>query len=92
MRFEMRDVDMDFALGGLIGEQTVLRALSGVSLNLVAGRALALVGESGSGKSTCARLLARVYRPARGNIAFRGADGRQARRRGDCAPIAPKCR
>jgi peptide/nickel transport system ATP-binding protein len=69
----MRDVDKEFTLGGLVGEQTVLRALSGVSLSLVAGRALALVGESGSGKSTAARLLARVYRPARGEIAFRGA-------------------
>jgi len=71
---EMRDVDMDFSLGGLVGGRTVLRALSGVSLRLEPGRALALVGESGSGKSTAARLLARVYAPARGSIAFRGED------------------
>lgn len=71
---EMRDVDMEFALGGLAGDRTILRALTGVSLRLEPGRALALVGESGSGKSTAARLLARVYAPARGAIDFRGAD------------------
>ncbi len=68
---EMRGVDMRFRLGGL-GKRVGLQALSGVSLSLEAGRALALVGESGSGKSTCARLLARVYRPQGGEIVFRG--------------------
>lgn len=71
---EMRDVDMSFMLGGLVGKRTILRALSGISLKLTPGRALALVGESGSGKSTCARMLARVYEPASGQIAFHGAD------------------
>lgn len=71
---EMDSVDMDFVLGGTFFNQVVLRALSGVSLKLVSGRALALVGESGSGKSTCARMLARVYRPSRGTIRFEGED------------------
>jgi peptide/nickel transport system ATP-binding protein len=71
---EMRDVDMRFVLGGLVGKRTTLRALSGISLQLSPGRALALVGESGSGKSTCARMLARVYEPAAGEISFRGTD------------------
>jgi len=70
----MREVDMSFRLGGLVGKQTTLRALSGISLELTPGRALALVGESGSGKSTCARLLARVYEPASGEISFHGTD------------------
>jgi peptide/nickel transport system ATP-binding protein len=71
---EMDSVDKDFVLGGTFFNQTVLRALSGVSLKLVSGRALALVGESGSGKSTCARMLARVYQPTRGSITFAGED------------------
>lgn len=71
---EMDCVDKDFTLGGTFFNQTVLRALSGVSLKLVTGRALALVGESGSGKSTCARMLARVYAPTRGTITFEGED------------------
>ncbi|MGB3336392.1 MAG: ABC transporter ATP-binding protein [Devosia sp.] len=71
---EMDSVDKDFVLGGTFFNQTVLRALSGVSLKLVSGRALALVGESGSGKSTCARMLARVYAPTRGSITFEGED------------------
>ena len=71
---EMRDVDMDFSLGGVLLGRTELRALSGVSLRLVPGRALALVGESGSGKSTCARLLSRVYAPSGGTIRFRDQD------------------
>ncbi|QDZ12947.1 ABC transporter ATP-binding protein [Devosia ginsengisoli] len=71
---EMDSVDKDFVLGGTFFNQTVLRALSGVSLKLVSGRALALVGESGSGKSTCARMLARVYQPTRGTITFEGED------------------
>ncbi|MDB5588401.1 MAG: transporter ATP-binding protein [Devosia sp.] len=71
---EMDNVTAEFVLGGAFFGQVVLRALSGVSLKLVSGRALALVGESGSGKSTCARMLARVYSPQRGRITFEGED------------------
>ena len=41
---EMDGVDKDFVLGGILQKRTVLRALSGVSLRLTRGRALALVG------------------------------------------------
>ncbi len=75
---EMDAVDKDFAIGGFLS-QTVLRALSGVSLRLVQGRALALVGESGSGKSTCARMVARAFPPTRGAIRFKGEDISQFR-------------
>ncbi len=75
---EMDGVDKDFVLGGLL-KQTVLRALSGVSFQLTRGRALALVGESGSGKSTCARMIAGVYKPTRGHVRFKGEDTSQMR-------------
>jgi peptide/nickel transport system ATP-binding protein len=71
---EMDNVDKEFVLGGAFLNHTYLRALSGVSLKLVRGRALALVGESGSGKSTCARMLAGAYEPTSGAIRFRDED------------------
>jgi peptide/nickel transport system ATP-binding protein len=56
----------------LFGESRAVHAVEDASLTLHAGRALALVGESGSGKSTIARLLARLYEPTSGTIAFKG--------------------
>jgi peptide/nickel transport system ATP-binding protein len=71
---EMDSVDKEFVLGGAFLGQSILKALSGVSLKLVRQRALALVGESGSGKSTVARMIARAYTPTRGRISFSGED------------------
>ena len=71
---EMDNIDKEFVLGGAFLNQTFLKALSGVSLKLVRGKALALVGESGSGKSTCARMLAGAYQPTGGAIRYRGED------------------
>ncbi len=56
----------------LFGPQKVVHAVEDTSLALYPGRALALVGESGSGKTTMARLLALLYQPTAGTIAFRG--------------------
>ncbi len=58
-----------FQLGG---PAQVVHAVEDTSLALYPGRALALVGESGSGKTTVARLLARLYEPTAGSIAFHG--------------------
>ncbi|RYE11347.1 MAG: ABC transporter ATP-binding protein [Hyphomicrobiales bacterium] len=76
---EVDNVDMDFGLGGALLNRRVLRALSGVSLQLTRGRALALVGESGSGKSTCARMVAGVYKPSHGEVRFKGQNIAQMR-------------
>jgi len=60
-----------FRLGGLFSRH-LLHGVDDVDLAIGASEIVALVGESGSGKSTIARLIARVYRPTRGEIYFHG--------------------
>ncbi|MET0387231.1 MAG: peptidase domain-containing ABC transporter [Polyangiales bacterium] len=48
--------------------------LDDVSFEVAPGQCVAIVGASGSGKSTLARLLAGLYQPAGGAIAFDGRD------------------
>jgi len=55
------------------GRQRV-RAVAGVSLEVMKGRSLALVGESGSGKSTLARCIVGLERADRGAIVLEGND------------------
>jgi len=50
--------------------------LSGVSLDIPAGRTLAVVGSSGAGKSTLSRLLFRFYDVGAGAIRINGQDVR----------------
>ncbi|HSV61091.1 MAG TPA: type I secretion system permease/ATPase [Variovorax sp.] len=49
-------------------------ALSGVSLSLAAGEALAIIGPSAAGKSTLARLLTGIWHPTIGSIRLDGND------------------
>ena len=49
-------------------------ALSGVSLELPAGRSIALVGPNGAGKTTMVKLLAKLYEPGGGRILVDGTD------------------
>src|SRR5437762_2166935 len=60
-----------FHVGPLFSKQ-ILHAVDDVDLTIDKGEIVALVGESGSGKSTIARLLARVYKPTKGEIYFKG--------------------
>jgi peptide/nickel transport system ATP-binding protein len=60
-----------FHVGGQFSRR-VLHAVDDVNLDIRPNEIVGLVGESGSGKSTIARLLARVYRPTRGEILYRG--------------------
>ncbi|MDQ1287269.1 MAG: ATP-binding cassette, subfamily bacterial [Actinomycetota bacterium] len=53
--------------------------LTGVDLDLPAGRRVAVVGETGSGKSTLAKLLTRLADPASGRVLLNGTDLRRIR-------------
>ena len=71
-----------FSIGGTLARGT-LHAVDDVSFSIGEREIVALAGESGSGKSTVARLLARVYKPTSGTVAFEG--------RPLSAPTAARC-
>jgi dipeptide transport system ATP-binding protein len=51
-----------------------IEAVRGVSLDISAGRTLAVVGESGSGKSTLGRMIGLIEPPASGTLMIDGID------------------
>lgn len=57
---------------GLFGRPTPVRAVDGVSLQVMPGETLGIVGESGSGKSTLGRMLLGIDDAQDGSIRFQG--------------------
>jgi len=63
-RVTCRDVDFSYAPGRL--------QLEHVSIDVPAGRLIAMVGLSGSGKSTLLKLIGRLYEPVKGTVEIDG--------------------
>src|SRR5512137_1631845 len=55
-----------------------VKAVDGVSFDVLRGETLGLVGESGCGKSTTGRTILQLHRATAGQVFFTGADGQTA--------------
>jgi oligopeptide/dipeptide ABC transporter ATP-binding protein len=81
---EVRDLVKHFPIKrGIVVQRQVgaVKAVDGVSFDVLRGETLGVVGETGCGKSTTARLIVRLLDPTSGSIVFDGED--IARRKGD---------
>ena len=63
---KVEDLTVEFNLG----RDKVVRAVSGVSFDLLRGETLAIVGESGCGKSTLGKAVLQLPRPTSGSVEF----------------------
>ena len=66
----VEDLVVEFATEG----RRRVKAVSGISLDVLEGETLGLVGESGCGKSTTGRAVIQLPRPTSGRVVFDGVD------------------
>jgi peptide/nickel transport system ATP-binding protein/oligopeptide transport system ATP-binding protein len=74
---EIRDLVKHFPIRqGVVFQRQVgaVKAVDGVSFDILRGETLGIVGETGCGKSTTARLLVRLLDPTSGEVRFEGED------------------
>lgn len=73
---EVRDLKKHFPIHRGILQRLVgnVKAVDGISFDIVRGETLGLVGESGCGKSTAGRTILRLYDATEGSIRFDGTD------------------
>jgi oligopeptide transport system ATP-binding protein len=72
----VRDLKMYFPIQtGILRRHTGdVKAVDGVSFDIMQGETLGLVGESGCGKSTVGRAILRLYEPTAGSVEIGGED------------------
>ena len=73
---QVEDLTMHFPIYRGVFQRQVgaVRAVDGVSFDVMRGETLGLVGESGCGKSTTGRAILQLYKPTAGNVHFEGRD------------------
>ena len=73
---EIRDLKMHFPIyaGFLRRRIGEVKAVDGVSFDILEGETLGLVGESGCGKSTCGRAILRLYDVTSGSVRIDGTE------------------
>jgi oligopeptide transport system ATP-binding protein len=74
---QVRDLKKYFPIhkGALIQRHVGdIKAVDGVSFDIIKGETLGLVGETGSGKTTIGRTVLRLYEPTEGKVTLGGTD------------------
>ena len=72
----VRDLKVHFPIHKGLFRRTVghVKAVDGISLDIAAGRTLALVGESGCGKTTAGKAMLQLIRASAGTVQFGGRE------------------
>ena len=79
---EVRDLEVRFASRRLFGDSGgEVRAVDGVSFDVVPGEVFCIAGESGCGKTTLGRALLGLVRPHSGKVSISGLDPSRLRRK-----------